>query len=195
MSCKRLKRGFYSKPSPNLAKDLLGKYLVRQTHQGRITARIVEVEAYRGSDDPASHAYTGMTARNRVMFGKPGLAYVYFIYGNHFCINIKAGREGVPGAVLIRAVEIIDGLDLAFKNRNVKSTVELSNGPGKLTKALDITRIHNGIDLTDSPELFMCDPTVKEPLEIVATSRIGIKSAKERLWRFYVKGSGYVSRK
>ncbi len=167
--------------------------MVRQTRDGTITARIVEVEAYGGSDDPASHAYKGITERNRAMFGKPGFAYVYFIYGNHFCLNVKAETEGVPGAVLIRAVEIIEGTDLAHKLRKA-SDFELSNGPGKLTKALDITRSQNGIDLTKLEELYICEPPEHESFEVVTTRRVGIRTGSEKPWRFYIKNNKHVSR-
>jgi DNA-3-methyladenine glycosylase len=169
-----------------VAKELLGKYLVRVTAEGNIVARIVEVEAYGGSDDSASHAYKGIRERNRVMFGEPGHAYVYFTYGMHFCLNVKAEHIGIPGAVLIRAVEIIDGLELASRNRSAKSSIELSNGPGKLTKAMNITKAHNGIDLVKTTQLYICKPEDSERSEISASTRIGIKTAKEKLWRFCI---------
>lgn len=169
-----------------VAKELLGKYLVRANSDGNIVARIIEVEAYGGSDDPASHAYKGITERNRVMFGEPGHAYVYFTYGMHFCLNVKAGHRGIPGAVLIRAVEIIDGLELAGRNRKTASSSELSNGPGKLTKAMNITKAHNGLDLVQSDQLYIYESKENGSLEILTSSRIGIKTAKEKLWRFYI---------
>jgi len=172
-----------------VAEDLLGKYLVREAVDGKIVARIIEVEAYGGSDDPASHAYKGITERNRVMFGEPGHAYVYFTYGMHYCLNVKAETEGVPGAVLIRAVEIVDGAELALKNRKSSSTTGLSNGPGKLTKALEIDKAHNGLDLVESDQLYICKPEKSEALEILNSKRIGISTGEERLWRFYLRGA------
>jgi DNA-3-methyladenine glycosylase len=168
-------RSFYARETRAVAKELLGKYLVRQTSEVNIVARIVEVEAYLGADDPASHAYKGLTERNWPMFGEPGCAYVCFIYGNHYCLNVTTERVGVPGAVLIRAVEIVDGLELARKNRKVRSNIDLSNGPSKLTKALNITRIHNGLDLTKTNDLFICQPKIIETFEIATSRKIGIK--------------------
>lgn len=182
-----LPRSYYDRPVLTVAEELLGKHLVRVNSEGNIVARIVEVEAYGGSDDPASHAYRGMTERNRVMFGEPGHAYVYFTYGMHFCLNVKAEHTGIPGAVLIRAVEILDGLEIARRNRNTQSCSGLSNGPGKLTKAMSITRAHNGVDLVKRSELYIRDPKTNGRLEISNSGRIGIKNGKDKLWRFYVK--------
>jgi DNA-3-methyladenine glycosylase len=187
-------RSFYSRETLVVAKKLLGKYLVRRMSEGEIVAKIVEVEAYRGADDPASHAYKGLTERNWPMFGEAGCAYVYFIYGNHYCLNVTTGRKGVPGAVLIRAVEIVDGLELARRNRKARSNIDLSNGPGKLTKALNITRIHNGLDLTKTNELLICQPKIIEDFEIGKSRRIGIKAGSEKTWRFYIKNNKFVSR-
>jgi len=189
-----LPRSFYAQETLVVAKELLGKYLVRRTSEGDIVAKIVEVEAYRGADDPASHAYKGITERNRPMFGEPGCAYVYFIYGNHYCLNVTTERRGVPGAVLIRAVEIVDGLELAHKNRKARSNIDLSNGPGKLTKALNITRVHNGLDLTKTNELFISQPKIVEDFETATSRRIGIKAGGEKPWRFYIKNNKFVSR-
>jgi DNA-3-methyladenine glycosylase len=188
-----LPRKFYARPVLIVAKELLGKLLVRKTRDGRIVARIVEVEAYGGSDDPASHAYRGLTERNRVMFGKPGFAYVYFIYGNHYCLNVKAETEGVPGAVLIRAVELIEGIELARRNRGVHSLKELSNGPGKLTKALHISKAENGLDLVKSKELYICESDEDNRWEISTSARVGIKEGIDNLWRFYIKNDKAVS--
>jgi len=187
-------RSFYARETLAVARELLGKYLVRQISEGNIVAKIVEVEAYRGADDPASHAYKGLTMRNWPMFDEPGCAYVYFIYGNHYCLNVTTERKGVPGAVLIRAVEIVDGYELARKNRKAPSNTNLSNGPGKLTKALNITRIHNGLDLTKANELFICQPKIIENFEIATSRRIGIKAGSEKLWRFYIQNNKFVSR-
>jgi DNA-3-methyladenine glycosylase len=176
-----------------VAKDLLGKYLVRATADGNIVARIVEVEAYGGSNDPASHAYKGITERNRVMFGKPGCAYVYFIYGNHYCLNVKAEMEGIPGAVLVRAVEVVEGVELASKNRGLHSLNELSNGPGKLTKALHISKVENGLDLVKSKELYICKSEEDNRWEISASPRVGIKAGIDNLWRFYIRNNRAIS--
>ena len=191
---KPLPRSFYDRETLMVAKELLGKHLVRRTDDGDIVGKIVEVEGYRGSDDPASHAYKGPTKRNWPMFGKPGCAYVYFIYGNHYCLNATTERKGVPGAVLIRAVEIIDGLELARKNRKARSDVELSNGPGKLTKALNISKMHNGLDLTQLHALSIHHPETAENFVTTTKRRIGIKAGGERPWRFYIKNNKFVSK-
>jgi len=189
-----LPRSFYERNTVVVARKLLGKLLVKRSDDGVIIGKIVEDEAYGGRDDPASHAYKGETPRNKVMFGKPGLSYIYFVYGNHYCINATTEREGVPGAILIRAVEIVDGLQLARKNRPAKSLVELANGPGKLTKALGITKVHNGLDFTTSTGLFICKPERDESFEVIASKRIGIKAGSEKPWRFYMEGNKFVSR-
>ena len=191
---KPLSRSFYNRDTRLVAQGLLGKFLVRRTPKGDISAKIVEVEAYRGSDDPASHAFKGETPRNRLMFGNPGFAYIYFVYGNHHCLNVTTEPEGVPGAVLIRAVEIVDGLALARENRPVDSVVSLSNGPGKLTKALNISKIHNGIDLATPGELFICGSETVESFEMATSRRIGVKAGSEKPWRLYMKRNPFISK-
>jgi len=188
-----LKRNFYAENSVKVAKKLLGKLLVRELPEGRLIGKIVEVEAYGGSDDPASHAYKGKTPRNQVMFGKPGLAYIYFTYGMHYCLNVKTDREGVPSAVLIRALEPLEGIEIMRKNRQVEKIAELTNGPAKLTKAMKITAELNGWDLTLGEKLYICKPSLEENFEIVTARRIGIKVGTEKLWRFYIKGNAFVS--
>jgi len=188
-----LKREFYAENSVEVAEKLLGKLLVRELPEETLIGKIVEVEAYGGRDDPASHAYRGKTPRNQVMFGKPGLAYIYFTYGMHYCLNVKAEREGVPGAVLIRALEPIEGIEIMKKNRGVEKITELTSGPAKLTKAMRITTELNGWDLTLGKKLFISKPPREEKLEIVAAPRIGIKAGTERLWRFYIRDNAFVS--
>lgn len=185
---------FYMRSTGMVAKDLLGRLIVRKTSDVAMTARIVEVEAYFGEDDPASHAARGITPRNSIMFGRPGIAYVYINYGVHYLLNVVTGREGVAGAVLIRAVEPISGIDAMVKNRPVKNKFNLTNGPGKLTKALDVDIKHNGIDLTSSEnELYIATGAV-EDFKIDKSPRVGISSGKELLLRFSIKGNPYVSR-
>ncbi len=191
---KPLPRSFHARKTVVVAKELLGKCLARRADRGDIVAKIVEVEAYSGTDDPASHAYRGKTPRNQLMFGDAGFAYVYFIYGNHYCLNITTERKGIPGAVLIRAVEVVDGLELACKNRKTDSPANLSNGPGKLTQALNISKIQNGLDLTEQGELFICHREPRETFEIAASTRIGIKAAGRKRWRFYIKNNRFVSK-
>ena len=189
-----LPRSFYERNTTVIARELLGKLLVKKEKDEFIVGRIVEDEAYRGEDDPASHAYKGKTPRNRIMFEKPGFSYVYFVYGNHYCFNATTEREGDPGAVLIRAVEIIQGVPFAYRNRPVKSLTELTNGPGKLTQAFGITKIHNGLDLTSSTVLSICRPITNEDSSIRWSKRIGIKTGCELPWRFFIEDSKFLSK-
>ena len=190
-------RRFYNRDTLIVAPELLGKLLVRRESSGLLVGKIVETEAYRGVDDPASHSHRGKTPRNAVMFGAPGIAYVYFTYGNHYCLNAVTEDEGTPAAVLIRAVEPLEGVDLMMRNRGVEKLTEVGSGPGKLTKALQITREQNGCDLTDpASDLKICEPSeAGKVFETVRTTRIGIRLAQDKLWRFYVKGNPHVSRK
>ncbi len=183
----RLSASFYNRNTLTVAKELLGKLLVSRTRDGDIVARITEVEAYRGSDDPASHAYKKQTPRNRLMFGPAGFAYIYFVYGNHYCLNVTTEKEGSPGAVLIRSVDIVEGIKLAQRNRTTRSIRNLSNGPGKLTQALRIGKRQNGLDLVKSTDLFICSPLRREHLEIAVSTRVGVRSGCDKLWRFYLK--------
>lgn len=191
---KVLKRSFYCRNTLTVAKQLLGKLLVRELPEGEVAGKIVEVEAYRGSDDPASHAYKGKTSRNQIMFKEGGYAYIYFIYGKHFCLNVTTEKAEVPGAVLIRAVEPVYGVEM-MKNRRRKENLKiLTNGPGKLTQAMDITVKLNGWDLTRGKKLYICDSSVAEPFEVVSSSRIGVKAGADKPWRFFIKGNLFVSR-
>lgn len=189
-----LSRLFYARSTDEVAKDLLGKFLVRELDGIYLVAKIVEVEAYFGHDDLASHACRGMTPRNAVMFGPPGHAYVYLNYGVHWLLNAVTEEEGTAGAALIRAVEPLVGVDVMELNRPCKKLQELGNGPGKLTKALSIGPAQNGIDLTD-PEsgLFIADSSHKP--KIGCSPRIGIAAGTEHLLRFYAEGSDFLSRK
>lgn len=189
-----LPRSFYERGTVVVARELLGKYLVRRTPEGHIVAKIVEVEAYKGPKDPASHAFKGLTERNRPMFEEAGFAYVYFIYGNHYCLNVTTDQKRVPGAVLIRAVEIVDGLEIARKNRHVISLIDISNGPGKLAKALNIDKAHNGLDLTKGNELFICSTDGVDSFKVITSKRVGIKAGREIPWRFYIENNKYVSK-
>jgi DNA-3-methyladenine glycosylase len=184
-------RDFYSRGTERVAIELLGKVLVHKTEAGTLRGRIVETEAYFGSGDPASHAYRKKTKRNFLMFEEPGKAYVYFCYGNHWLFNIVAKENDNPGAVLIRALEPVQGVDAMKRNRNVKDIKELTNGPGKLTSAMGINKTHNGLDLTKG-QLFL--EGSDEKVDIVKAKRIGISKGKSKLLRFYVKGSDFVSK-
>jgi DNA-3-methyladenine glycosylase len=150
-----LSRDFYARDTVKVARSLLGKRLVRVKGKHRMAGRIVEVEAYRGSLDPASHAYRGLTQRNAPMFGEAGHAYVYFTYGNHYCLNITTQRVGTPGAVLIRAIQPLEGLRTMRLLRPDVPDSNLTNGPGKLTKALGIDMALNRVDMTKLGELFV----------------------------------------
>lgn len=184
---------FYSRFTPAVAKDLLNRNLVRRLGGLCLEGKIVEVEAYRGSDDPASHAYRGRTSRNSVMFGKPGVAYVYFTYGMHYCLNVVTEKEGVPGAVLIRALEPLRGIEAMKKRRRTSELGTLANGPARLTQAMAITRRLNGIDMTVPGELFVSAASPNPRPRIVASTRIGIRLGREKPWRFYTEGNAYVS--
>ncbi|MBU1862181.1 MAG: DNA-3-methyladenine glycosylase [Candidatus Omnitrophica bacterium] len=192
---KILPRQFYERSSRIVAVELLGKVLVVPCGRSRLTARIVETEAYNGRTDPASHAYHGPTPRNKVMFGPAGYAYVYFIYGNHYCFNIVTEKEGIAGAVLIRAVEPMCGLSLMKKRRQVSAAHHMSNGPGKLTHALGITKKHSGCDVVRGVIVVREDTASQnDVMMITVTPRIGIREGKKLLYRFYIKGNKFISR-
>ena len=171
------------------AKLLLGCVI----EAGDVRVRLVEVEAYRGGDDPASHCYRGRTPRNEVMFGPAGHLYVYFVYGMHFCANVVSLTDGVPGAVLLRAGEVVDGLDVARSRRPAsRSDAELAKGPARLTSVLGLERGDNGADLTDpsSPVRLYAG----EPVDtVLAGPRVGVAVAMDVPWRFWVDGSPAVS--
>jgi len=188
----RLSRNFYSRNTKKVAQELLGKILVNKTKEGICKGKIVETEAYFGSDDPASHAYRKKTKRNFLMFENPGKSYVYFCYGNHWLFNIVAKEMKVPGAVLVRALEPLKGIELMKKRREISELTNLTNGPGKLTKAFSINKEQNGLDLIKS-NLFLEDSA--EKFEIVKTKRIGISKGNDKLLRFYIKNNNFVSKK
>ena len=153
--------------------------------------RVVEVEAYRGPKDPASHAYH-RTPRSQIMWGPPGTAYVYFTYGNHYCINVVTEPQGTAGAVLLRAVEPLEGIGLMRRRRGTGDDRLLTSGPGRLTQAMGIGRSHNGADLTRPPLFLARGPAPRPP--IASSPRIGIRAAADRSWRFYIPANPYVSR-
>jgi len=188
----KLPKKFYSRETEQVAKDLLGKILVHKTTEGILKGKIVETEAYFGSGDPASHAYRKKTKRNYLMFEAPGKAYVYFCYGNHWLFNIVAKETKVPGAVLIRALEPLEGIEMMKRRRGVSELKNLTNGPGKLTQAFGIGKSFNGFDLIGD-KLFLED--LKEKFEIVKAKRIGISVGKNKLLRFYIKNNNFVSKK
>jgi DNA-3-methyladenine glycosylase len=191
-----IKEEFYSRNTVDVAKDLLGKILIRIIDGKILSGIIVETEAYRSRDDPASHSYRGRTERNSVMFGEVGRAYVYFTYGNHYCLNIVAKDDTThAGAVLIRAIEPMEGVFFMQRYRKTTDLYNLTSGPGKLTQALRITKKQNGADVTKQKELFIINGKHVRESEIVATSRIGIRLALDRPWRFLIAENKFVSRK
>jgi DNA-3-methyladenine glycosylase len=189
----RLGRSFFSRYSPDVAQELLGCLLVRRVGGRTLSGKIVEVEAYRGRDDPASHSYRGPTKRSAIMFGEAGHAYVYFSYGNHWCLNITAEPEGQPGAVLIRALEPIEGIQQMARNRGVSEVGRLANGPGNLTRAMSIDGGFNGEDLVKSRRLYVLGR--EESVRVEASSRIGVSKGQEEQWRYFVEGNTFVSRR
>ncbi|MFI5332645.1 MAG: DNA-3-methyladenine glycosylase [Candidatus Babeliales bacterium] len=185
-----LSRDFYARDTVTVAQDLLGKVLVREVDGVLLAGIIVETEAYR-SDDAACHAYKGQTPRTAPLFGPVGYTYVYFIYGTHFCVNFVSRDASVAaGGVLIRALEPIAGIAYMQQRRGVSGHTHLTNGPGKLTKALAITRDQIGIDATQLGSLYVGEGRSYSASDIVATPRIGISQAQDLLWRFLVKGNG-----
>jgi DNA-3-methyladenine glycosylase len=168
-----------------VAKELLGKKLTRKIGNYEMSGTIIETEAYRHKDDPASHAFRNITDRNKVMFGEVGIAYVYFTYGMHYCFNIVAKKMKVSaGAVLIRGMIPEKGIKKMQENRNIKNLKNLTNGPAKLTQALKITKEHHGIDLTKKTEIYIEEGV--EVKKIKKSTRIGIKNGKEMLWNFQI---------
>jgi DNA-3-methyladenine glycosylase len=184
---RRLQRDFYARPTLKVARDLLGKVLVLETAGSTRAARIVEVEAYLGGRDPASHAYRGMTLRTAPMFGPPGRSYVYFVYGMYYCLNVVTESEGVAGAVLLRGAEPLAGFDDA-------ETRALA-GPGKLARAFGLTLKHTNLDLVRSV-LTVRDAPAIPPSRVVRSVRIGLNehATTNKPWRLYVRGSSGVSR-
>jgi DNA-3-methyladenine glycosylase len=200
-----LPRAFDVDPPDLVARRLLGKLLVRRYRDPsaarpktqRLTGRIVEVEAYFGLDDPAAHTFIGQTARNAVLFGPPGYAYVYFIYGMYFCLNFSCEPDGQPGGVLLRALEPVEGLKTMARLRGLPSTANprlLTSGPGRLCQALGIVReTHNGIDVTNSRSGLHVEDDGFVPDAIDASPRIGISKAADRPLRFTIAGNRFVS--
>jgi DNA-3-methyladenine glycosylase len=188
-------RSFYNRPTLDVAKDLLGKVLVHRTAGGLAAGMIVEAEAYIGEDDPACHAAPGPTRRNEPLYGPPGVAYVYLNYGVHYLVNAVTEADGHPAAVLIRALQPLDGIALMMKRRSRMSgrvdIADLCRGPGNLTKALGITLSENRLDLVDS-HLCIEDRGFR-PEAVTCGPRIGITVAVERPWRFWIAGNASVS--
>jgi DNA-3-methyladenine glycosylase len=185
-----LPRSFYARSPRRVARDLLGKILVRDSGKLRLTARIVEVEAYLGENDPAAHAAAGNTARTSVLFGPPGHAYVYFIYGNHYCLNVSCEREGKAGSVLFRGLEPLEGIEEMARARGLmlrdfRDFPKLTAGPGRLAQAFSITRSRdNGRDLTSPASGLWIGEDGFRPRQIQIAPRIGISKAADRPLRY-----------
>ncbi len=184
---------FYARDTETVARDLLGAVIECRTRDGVASGRIVETEAYLGEHDAACHAAAGRTARTAPLYGPPGTAYVYFIYGMHWCVNAVTRPQGEPSAVLIRAVEPLTGLELMRRRRGVRRDSELTNGPAKLCAALGIVGRHNTGSLQRAP-LRICVGTPVPDTDVVVTPRIGIRHAADWPLRFAVASSPYVSR-
>ena len=194
-----LDRAFFARSPRRVARELLGKVLVRDGERELLAARIVETEAYLGEDDPAAHAAAGNTARTSVLFGPPGHAYVYFIYGNHYCLNVSCEREGKAGSVLFRALEPLWGIKEMAQARKIELLFlddlrRLTSGPGRLAEAFGITRARdNGCDLTSlSSSLRIMDDGFRAK-KIQVTPRIGISKAAEQPLRYILAGNAFVS--
>ena len=184
-----LKRAFYDRPTVQVARDLLGKILVH----GSAAGVIVETEAYLGGDDLAAHSARGLTERTRVIFGPPGHAYVYMVYGMYECLNLVVEADGKPGCVLIRALEPVAGVDLMRRRRPAARRLEdLASGPGKLTLAMGITRTLNGADVTRGG-LVVRRPAVERAFETDVTPRIGVRQCADWPLRFIIRGNRFVS--
>lgn len=201
MSSNLLAHDFFSRPPDHVARDLLGKLLLRRPQDPddeTTIGRIVEVEAYFGADDPAAHSAAGKTLRNAVLFGPPGHAYVYFIYGMHYCFNVSCEPDGKAGCVLIRALEPVAGFATMARRRNLPANARarlLASGPGRLCQAMAITRTtHNGTDLTDASSALTLAEDGFAARRIDATPRIGIRHAAERPLRFTLRDSPFLSK-
>lgn len=184
---KRVKRNFYLDDTVEVARNILGKVLVRKINGRVLSGRITEAEAYTGPGDPASHAFRGPTPRSRIMFGPPGRAYVYFCYGNHYLLNAVTREEGEAGAVLIRGLEPLEGIKRIMKNRKKGSLKNLLDGPGKLTQGLEINLSLNGEDMVRGDKLYLAEGELYPGEQIIHGHRIGIKEGTEKLWRFFLR--------
>lgn len=191
---RRLPRSFFARPSTVVAPELLGRVVVRILPDGtRLAGRLVEVEAYE-QGDPASHSFRGRpTPRTEVMFGPPGRLYVYFTYGQHFCSNVVTGPEGYGSAVLLRAAEPLEGFETMAANRGTDAVRLLCSGPARLTRALEIDRADNGTDLVRDPSLFLLAGSPVGPRATGRSTRVGVNVGVEHRWRFFERGSAFVS--
>ncbi len=192
---RRLARSTLAGDSVVLAPMLLGRVVVSDSAEGRVAVRLTEVEAYRGADDPASHAYRGLTRRNASMFDEPGHLYTYFVYGMHWCANVVTGPVGCPSAVLLRAGEVVHGQKLAAGRRSERTNSEhLARGPAGLASVLGLAAEQNGIDLCRSDSTISVRTGVRTPATLIANGpRVGVNVAAEHPWRFWELGAPSVS--
>jgi DNA-3-methyladenine glycosylase len=196
----KLSKNFYTRDVHIVAKELLGKLFVRKIGREILSGVIVEVEAYDGTIDEASHSFGGKTKRNEVMFKEGGVLYVYFTYGMHFCANVVTGKENESKAILIRALQPVDGIEAMTVNRYNKKEItkkdyaNLTNGPAKICQAFKIERIQNGIDLTGD-QIYLLNKAKLDLPKIIATTRIGIKKSVDLPWRYYIKDNPFVSKR
>jgi DNA-3-methyladenine glycosylase len=194
-----LERAFFGRDPRRVARHLLGKVLVRRTAESYLAARVVEVEAYLGENDPAAHAASGNTPRNSVLFGPPGFAYVYFVYGNHYCLNVSCEREGKAGCVLFRALEPLAGINQMSQARGVivyrpQDLTKLTSGPGRLAEAFGITRARdNACDLTSSRSSLWIGSDGFRARGVCVTPRIGITKATDECLRYVLEGNPFSS--
>lgn len=188
-----LPRSFYERDTALVARELLGKKLVHISTKGTASGRIVETEAYYGRRDPASRASRKKTKLNWLMWERGGLVFVYMVHAN-WMFNVTTEHEGVPGAVLIRALEPLEGLKLMKRRRKTSDERNLASGPGKLTQAMGVTYDHHGLDITDPKSELVITLGVDEPVKIASSHRIGVSADLKRKLRFYIKGNPYVSK-
>ena len=199
-SRRKLGKNFYCRDVLVVAKELLGKILVKNDVRNPLAGKIVEVEAYHGDFDEAAHSFAGITKRTEIMFREGGYLYVYFTYGAHHCCNVVTGKKGQGTAVLIRAIEPVSGIDKMIKNRFGRNLISeneifnLTSGPGKTSQAFNLNRNHSGIDLTGEKIFILNEPSVKKS-KIGISKRIGITKSTELEWRFFIKDNPYLSRK
>ncbi len=193
LSGRPLATGFYDRATELVARELLGAVLEHRSEEGAVRGRIVETEAYLGPHDPACHAAAGLTARTRTLHGPPGRAYVYFIYGMHWCFNAVTREEGHGSAVLIRAIEPLSGQDLMRRRRRVERDTDLTSGPARLCEAFGIDRAQNDVRLDRGPLRILQGIAVPDE-DVSITPRIGIKKAADWPLRFLVKGNAFVSK-
>jgi len=190
---KPLGQSFYNRPTLEVARELLGCELWVHERKSVCVGRLVEVEAYVGEEDPACHAHRGPTPRNRVMYGPPGMAYVYFTYGHHWMLNFVTEKDGFPAAVLIRGIEPLEGVSLMRRRRQVQREHDLTSGPGKLTAALGITGGDNGESLR-GPRFWVTRSRTVSDERVMSSGRVGVNEGHERPWRFFYESSPWVSK-